>query len=349
MPPIPDGAVVVAKGLWNPADLAFGPDGTLYICETGVSGGDDSGPGPAEATPDPAATPVIGPAPLVPPQVSKVTTDGKQAVLSTEAGGVGIGVYNGSVYTANGGGSVGSGMIPHPEENTVHAIDIATGSSRFIADLGAYEVANNPDGTDVNPNLYGLAITADGQIYVADAGGNTIYKVDAASGDFSLFAVVPNLTELTGATPTAEEQSEQPGPRQPVPTSIVIDASGNLIVTLLSESWSGPSIITFAPDASYTASGKGLSMIVDSAMGPDGMLYVSQLTADFSGEQPAPGAVFRIGADGAPEPVASGLFFPHGITFDAKGNLYVSTNSIISGPDAPLGMVLRIDGVAASA
>ena len=131
-----------------------------------------------------------------------------------------------------------------------------------------------------------------------------------------------------------------------MPTSVLIDPNGNIVVTLLSESWDGPSILTFAQDGSYTASGMGLSMIVNSAYGPDGQLYVSQLTADFGGEMPAPGAVFRVKADGSPESVVDGLFLPHGIAFDASGNLFVSTNSIISGPDAPLGQVLRIDGIA---
>ena len=347
MPPLPEGATVVAEGLSNPTDIALGADGTLYVSESGVSGG--GGPTEPGEAPAPDATPMPAPPAVVPGQVSAVAPDGTVSVVAGGLGSVvGIAAVGTTVYVSAGGGSVGSGLAPNPEENTVSAIDLATGEVSTIAELGPYEVANNPDGTDVNPNLYGLAVASDGTVYVADAGGNTIYAVDPAGGGFSLFAVVPNLTDLTGATPTAEEEAFQPGPRQPVPTSIVIDGGGNLVVTLLSEGWSGPSILTFAPDGSYTAGASGLSMIVNAAFGPDGMLYVSQLTADFSGEQPAPGNVFRINADGSTEAVVEGLFFPHGIVFDAEGNLYVATNSIISSPDAPLGMVLRFDGVATS-
>ena len=348
MPPLPEGATVVAEGLWNPMDLAFGDDGTLYIAESGVAGGGDEGPG-AAATPNPDGSLPMGPAPLVPAQVSQVAADGTQSVLTTEAGGVGIDVFDGAVYVSQGGGSVGAGFAPQPAENTVSAVDLASGEVRLVANLGEYEVENNPDGTDVNPNLYGLGVTDDGTIYVADAGGNTIYAVDAATGDFSLFAVVPNLTDLTGATPTAEEAAMQPGPRQPVPTGVAIDAGGYINISLLGEGWSGPSILAYAPDGTYTEGVSGLSMIVDIALGPDGLLYASQLTADFSGEMPAPGNVLRINADGSIEPVVEGLLLPHGIAFDADGNLFVSVNSIISGPDAPLGMVLRFDGVAAPA
>ncbi len=348
LPPIPEGAVVVAEGLWNPGDLAFGEDGTLFIAETGVAGGEG---GPTDEPPAGGAdaTPVAAPAPLVPAQISQVAPDGTQSVLTDEIGGVGIGVYAGSVYVSQGGSSVFSGLVPNPAENTVRAVDLATGETRLIAELGPYEVEFNPDGTDVNPNLYGLGINSQGQIFVADAGGNTIYQVDSATGAFSLFAVVPDLTQLTGATPTAEEAAAQPGPRQPVPTSVVIDAGGNVVVALLSEAWNGPSILSFAPNGTYTIGVSGLSNIVSAALGPDGLLYVSQLSADLSGEQPAPGAVLRINADGSIEPVVEGLFFSHGIAFDASGNLFVTTNSIISGPDAPLGQVLRIDGIATPA
>jgi outer membrane protein assembly factor BamB len=281
---------------------------------------------------------------LVAPQVSQVAADGTQSVLTTETGGVGIAVYEGEVFVSSGGSSVGMGMLPNPGENTVSAVDIATGSVRVVAELGSYEADNNPDGTDVNPNLYGLDITDDGTIYVADAGGNTIYTVDAVTGEYSLFAVVPDLTELTGAEPDPEM-----GVRQPVPTSVVIDDGGFINVGLLSEFWDGPNLLAYAPDATYTEGFSGLSTIVSLALGPDGLMYASQLSADLSGEMPAPGAVYRINADGAPEAVVEGLFFPHGIAFDEAGNLFVSIFSIISGPDGPMGQVIRIDGIAAAA
>lgn len=347
MPPLPAGAVVVAQGLWNPGDLAVSPDGILFIAESGVAGGEG---GPAAATPGPDGAPVPAAPPLVPPQVSLVGSDGVQSVWTTQVGGVGIGIYGGEVFVSTGGSSVGSGFAPLPAENTVSAISIADGSVRLVAELGPYEVENNPDGTDVNPNLYGLGIAVDGTIYVADAGGNTIYQIAPDTGAFSLFAVVPNLTDLTGATPTAEEQAMQPGPRQPVPTSVAIGPDGAITVALLSEAWNGPSILDYQADGTYNVRATDpLSMIVAAAYGPDGLLYVSQLTADFSGEMPAPGNVFRIEADGTATPVVEGLFFPHGIAFDAAGNLYVATNSIISAPDAPLGMVARFDGIAAPA
>ncbi len=349
MPPLPEGATVVGQGLWNPGDIVVSPEGTVFVAEGGVSAG--GGEGSGMATPGADGSPVAAPPPLVAPQISAITPEGVQAVITNEAGGVGIGLFGLELFVSNGGGSVASGFAPLASENTVRAVEIQSGAVRTVADLGSYEVENNPDGTDVNPNLYGLGITVDGTIYVADAGGNAIYQVDAESGESSLFAVVPNLTDLTGATPTPEEEAMQPGPRQPVPTSVAIAPDGTITVVLLSESWNGPSVLDYQADGSYSVRATDpLSMIVAAAYGPDGLLYVSQLTADFSGEMPAPGAVYRIEADGTVTPVVEGLFFPHGIGFDAAtGNLFVTTNSIISGPDAALGMVVRFDGVAAPA
>ncbi|CAN0496834.1 unnamed protein product, partial [Phaeothamnion confervicola] len=188
----------------------------------------------------------------------------------------------------NGGTSVSGGFAQIPGENTVRAIDLATGAVRQVAELGTYEIENNPDGQDINPNLYGIAAAPDGLLYVADAGANTIYTVTPASGEFSLFAIVPNLTDLTGATPTAEEEAMQPGPRQPVPTGVVVDAASTITVGLLGENWSGPSILNYAPDGTWTEGVSGIAYNVAIALGPDGLLYASQLTADFSGEMPGP-------------------------------------------------------------
>jgi sugar lactone lactonase YvrE len=341
MPPLPAGATVVADGLWNPTDIAFGEDGTLYISESGVSGGGT--PDETMATPNAMGTPVAVAEQLVPGQVTALTADGAKTVLATGLGGaIGIAATKETVYVATGGGSLGSGFAPLPIENTVNAIDIATGAVTQLAAIGPYEAEQNPDGTDINPNLYGLAIDADGLLYVTDAGGNTIYTVNPETKSFNLFAIVPNLDQLTGGTPGPES-------RQPVPTSLAIDQDGKITVGLLSMMWQGPSLLTYTPDGAYTVNNVNMAMVVDIALGPDGALYATQLSDDFTGEPPAPGSVKRIAADGTVETVIEGLLFPHGLAFDASGNLFVAVNSIISGPDAPLGQVLRFDGVAKSA
>ncbi|MGH2550126.1 MAG: ScyD/ScyE family protein, partial [Thermomicrobiales bacterium] len=340
LPPIPAGAVVVAEGLWNPQDLAFGDDGTLYIVEQGVAGGGTEEP--AAATPNADGSLPAAALPVLPGQISKVGPDGALSVVAAGFGGeVGISFQAGKLYVSRGGGSVGSGLAPNAFENTVSVVDLASGTLTELASLGQYEVDNNPDGTDVNPNLYGNAIDADGLLYQADAGGNTIYTINTTTGEFALFTVIPNLESLTMASPVPVEQS-----RQPVPTGIVIDADGLIHVSLLSEGWSGPSLLTYTPDGAYTAGPGPLATVVNIAQGPDGLIYASQLSDNLMLEQPALGSIKRITADGAVETVVEGLFFPHGIAFDAAGAIYIAVNSIISGPDAPLGKVIKLDGIA---
>jgi hypothetical protein len=96
-----------------------------------------------------------------------------------------------------------------------------------------------------------------------------------------------------------------------------------------------------------TGLANGLSFVVGLAIGPEGATYVSQLTTGFGEDgMPLPGNVLRVNADGTTEVVVDGLFLPHGIAFDAAGNLYVPTISVNLGPGAPPGQVLRCDGIA---
>lgn len=365
LPPLPDGATLVAEGLFNPRSLAFGDDGTLYITENGV-GGDEvlaaPGNGMNEETSTPSATPVATPMEEEqgPPstrgytgRISKVLPDGTQSVIvdglasySDGAGPGGLTLGPGVAYFTIGGVAVGMGMQPLPEENTVNSVDVATGEVTQIASLGPYEEENNPDGTDVNPNLYMMATGPDGNLLVPDAGGNTIYSVNPDTGEFSLLGIVPDATELGGGVP-----NEAAGSGQPVPTSVAVGDDGTIYVSLLREMWPPelPSILTMSADGTFTPFEiqGGLNWTVSLTLGPDGALYASQLFGEFTEQGPGPGRVVRITPDGAIEPVVEGVMMPHGVAFDAEGNFYVAINTLMSGPGMPAGQVIRIDGVAA--
>jgi hypothetical protein len=354
---IPSGCTVVASGLNNPRFVALGADGTLYVTEAG-NGGD-------EVMEMPGATPVEGGEEAGPPptrgftgQVSAIAPDGTQSVIADGlpsygegVGPTGIVVGDGVLWISTGGGAVAAGIEPLENEDSILSIDLATGDVTQIAELGSYEADNNPDGTDVNPNLYAMDIGADGQLYVNDAGGNTIYKVDPTTGDFALLGIVPapELPEQPAdATPVADEETE--GPPQPVPTGLDIGADGNLYIVTLGAFIPGASTVFIAQaDGTFVQVATGLSVGIGVTLGPDGALYVSQL-ASLTGEQPGPGNVVRIAADGSFETVVDGIAFPHGMAFDAEGNLYVVANSTTFGPppSEPDGQVLRCDGIAAS-
>lgn len=359
LPPLPEGAVVYAQGLYNPRYLAFADDGTLYVTEAGV-GGDEvfvSGvPTEEEATPvDGAAeaTPVAEEA--APPatrgytgQVSAIAPDGTQSVAvsglasySDGVGPTGVTVQDGIVYFTIGGAAVLAGAELLDGENGLFSFDPASGEVAQIAEFSTYEIENNPDGTDVNPNLYSLSSgDNDGRLTLNDAGSNTVFSVDAATGEFQLRAVVPDLATLL---PDSGNEA-----RQPVPTGGTYH-KGAYHTTLLSEFWpaDGPSVLKIDGDgdfASFTSVTTGRSFVTGLASGPDGNLYIAQLFDDPAG---APiGTIFRILPDGTAEPAVEGLVMPHGITFDGDGNLFVTTMVLMSGPGAPAGQVVRIDGIA---
>jgi hypothetical protein len=360
LPPLPEGAVIYAEGLYNPRYMAFADDGTLYVTENGT-GGDELfvfGP-PAEesATPiaeESAGTPVAEEESAPPStrgytgQVSAVAADGTVTPLVTGlasysdgVGPVGITVQDGLIYFTIGGSAVLAGVEILDGENGLFRLDPATGEATQIAEFNTYEIENNPDGTDVNPNVYQVSTgDTDGRLTVNDAGSNTVFSVDPETGAMQLRAVVPDL-----ATLLPESDNE---PRQPVPTAGVYH-KGAYHLSLLSEFWpeDGPSVVSVAGDgdfATFTTVTTGRSFVTGLASGPDGNLYLSQLFDDPSG---APiGTIFRILPDGTAEPAVEGLVMPHGIAFDGDGNLYATVYTLMSGPGMPAGAIVRIDGVA---
>jgi len=264
---------------------------------------------------------------------------------SDGVGPTGIVVANGKIYVAIGGAYGRLGIDPLPNEDSVVSIDPATGAITQVADLGKYEVANNPDGTDVNPNLYGMDIGADGQLYVADAGGNTIYKVDPTSGQFSLLGIVPQRTPAgapvqPSASPVASPTAGG-GNLQPVPTAVHVGADGNVYVGLLGALVPGVGGITVAQaDGTFRDVVTARTAVVGVALSPDGRLLASEISLNIASSPPAAGDVVRFETNGTVTPILGGLATPNGIAFDANGNLLVVVNSVPMGPGAS-GEVLR--------
>ena len=372
---LPENCTVVASDLVFPRFVTVAEDGTLFVSEAG-SGGDEELLVPeeflamfaeeAEPGAEEVGTPEMA-SPVAPEvlgsrggtgQVTMVAPDGTQSVLAgglssytfpEGIGPAGIAVADdGTVWLANGGaGPFTPFFDPLPTENSVLRIDPATGEVTQVADIGANERANNPDPNLVDSNLYGLDIAADGTVIVADAGGNAVYRVDPASGELSVLAVLPGV-----APPEGMEIPEGGNPMRggaieldPVPTGIDVAPDGTVYVGLLSSEVTGAArVLSIAADGTVGEVATGLSNVVDVATAPDGTLYASQISTDFEGEEPAPGNVLRINADGSTEVVLDNLFFPNGIAFDQSGALYV-----VIGTVTPEGQVLRCDLAADSA
>ncbi|HEY8599480.1 MAG TPA: ScyD/ScyE family protein [Thermomicrobiales bacterium] len=339
----PGDRTTVASGLINPRFVTVAPDGTLYVTEAGNGGAEVLPPNPDGPPGPPATRGYSG-------RVTKVAPGGAQSVLtgglpsySEGVGPTGVVYAAGALWITVGGAAALAGLDPLNYEGTILRIDPTTGIVNTTADIRANEVANNPDGTDINPNPYGLALAADGQLYAADAGGNTIYRLNPTTWELTLAKILPLVPAAPSASPTLHA----------VPTGVSADLAGNVLIgELPGELTPGAGqVVRLAPDGTLTTVASGLTTVTGVAVGPDKQVYVSQLFGGFGENGPTPGNVVRVLPNGTTQVVAADLPAPQGIAFDAAGNLFVATNTASFGPPPPTpnGEVVRIAGVATPA
>lgn len=317
---------VVMSGLASPRGLAFGPDGSLYVAEAG-SGGNGT-----------TITAGSG------QQVSFGRTSG---ISRLQAGTQERIVSNlPSLANASGGDAAGAHDVAFDESGRLHAViglgadpaqrdeELAeeqgaellgtlvafdNGDPAIIADLAAFEAANDPDGAGPDSNPFGL-VSRGGDFLVTDAGGNDVLSVDG-SGTIRSEAVLdpapnPNFPGLGGPT------------YQAVPTGAALSADGALLFGQLTG-------FPFVQDAAQIFSldsgilsiaASGLTNIIDVAFGIDGTLYALELDSDSLLGSGTTGALYSIGTNGTKELLFSGLQAPTGLAVGAGGRFFVSVD-----------------------
>lgn len=347
---LPANCTVVATGLMNPRGVDIASDGTLYIAEAGNAGDEQIFMPAGEGTP--AATEVlttVGDS----GQITRIAPDGTQSVVATGLpsytfgteiiGPSGVAVAGDTVYVSVGGPGPAVSLVPdRPNVNSVVSIDTATGAVTTLANIGAYEKSTNPDPNAVDSNLGGLTVGGDGMLYVADAGGNTVYKVDPATGELSVFAVIPGL-------PAPGVQNPERGGLEevdPVPTDVAPAPDGGLYVSLLTGAiaWGTPGsakVLHIAPDGTITDALTGLNLAVSVAVAADGSLVAGQISENFFAQPPAAGVVSEGTVGGAPTAIIPGLPLPYGVAVGTDGSIYVVINSTAPAGAPPAGQVLH--------
>jgi hypothetical protein len=351
-----DDVKVVASGLDNPRGIDFGPGGYLYVAESGRGGSGPCMPGPEG---DPVCFGTSGAVTRVKPNGhhQKRIAVGLPSIASPQGtdalGPLGVSWPRRGIKSL-GFLTMGLGADPAVRATLPPAGSILDtlqrlhpdGRHRTLADLGAFEAANNPDKDqpdaaepDSNPN--GLYALNNREAIVADSGGNDILSV-TRTGEITLLAVLPFGTAPAPAGVPGLPPPGTPIPFQPVPTSVAVGEDGSIYISQLTgfPFPTGGSKIWRIPAGGGTPEefASGLTLVTDLAFGADGSLYVVEIaSATFIGP-PTPGALIRIKPDGTKDELAAGqLSESYGLAL--HGNYAYVTNKATS---AGTGEVVRI-------
>jgi len=304
LPPtaVPSQFEVVADDLPSPHGLAIPNDNELLV----ALGGTGEGP-PGQFAPGNGDGSVLS---IHLPSPAERTTLIEGMTNGIDPGGGIVGANhavradaNGQsyAYVAQSGGPVQT----RPEEAAKILRMGSDGEAEVFADPLAFEVANNPDGfppnedpvqsgVDSNPWRIVPGLADDG-LYVVDAGANDILKMNAATGDLSLWALFAPLNVE--------------GTQQPIPTGLAFDPDepGVAYATLLGgfgpvgsgqlrrlEDMNADGDVL--DDGENTLAGDGLWLPTDLAFSPDGYLYFAEIGG--------PGRIAYAWTEGDPIPFA---------------------------------------------
>jgi len=194
----------VVSGLNNPRGMDFDAQGNLYIAESG-----SGGPVSDRCIASPSAQ-YLKLCAAENGSVIKVTPDGTTTNFITGFASIGLAPTGEQAagpadfkFDDKGNGYLLVGLAGNPgERDTVlkapslgklYKVDMANGALTTLADLGAYEFKNNPDGTDLISNPYAMTIK-DGYAYVVEGGGNDVLKVALDGTGIKEAKAIPQLT-----------------------------------------------------------------------------------------------------------------------------------------------------------
>ena len=328
---------VVMSGLAKPLGLAFGPEGALYVTEAGspVANGPCavvvrghncfSGTGAitrlwrghqeriASGLPSvfvPEVPDIIGPA--------RISFQGRGGMYVTFG------------WTGNPAARAQLG----PAGDLLGLLVKVTpdGAWQRVADVSAFEGANNPDGVPIpDSNPFGL-LAEPGHQYVTDAGGNDLLEV-AANGALSLVSTFPSIPI------TVSPFREIFGSSQAVPTQVRRGPDGALYVSELT----GAPFLPGAAGIYRVVAGQapqlyagGFTQITDFDWDSDGSMYVLQIgSAPFFAGTPA---LIRVSPNGTRSTVTTSLVSPSALAIGSDGAIYVAQRVFTPGQ----GEVVRI-------
>lgn len=234
-------------------------------------------------------------------------------------------------------GTVVHGALGHKPRG--HGSHKYGSTPRLLADLAAFEAANDPDGAGPDSNPTGITPTHRG-LAVTDSGGNTLLEVDRRGRA----RLVATFGERMVPTPPFLPPGEMP--MQSVPTSVAVGPDRAYYVSELTgfPFPAGESTIwRVVPGNAPVAYASGLTNVTDLAW-HRGHLYAVQLTDDGllnAPEDSLPlGSLQRVNRDGSTSTVVDGLPAPYGVALRGD-SAYVTTCSVCAAGGSVVKVPLR--------
>jgi hypothetical protein len=338
---------VVAGGLNNPRGIAIAPNGQIFVAEAGTGGA-----GPCIVGPEgDACFGTTGSIARVRPgSVTRVVTGLPSAAGPDGSGATGPhklsfqGQGNLFVTIGLGGNLATRAELGSDRLGTLVRVSVASGRVWRVADLAAYEEANDPDGAGADSNPYGVLAAPRG-VYSTDAGGNDLLFTNR-NGRTRTVAVFPDT--MVDAPPFLGLPPGSKVPMQAVPTGVARGADGALYVSQLTGfpfPVGGSSIWRVHPGHAPTVFASGFTNVVDIAADRAGNLYVVEIAKNgllsvFAGGEPPFGRLVKVAPDGTQTVLLDGPDFlaPGGVAVADDGSVYVTAGSIFPGG----GQLLRI-------
>lgn len=325
------GKVITTEPLLQPKGLAMGPDGMLYVAESGSGGTTpitvDGGEGTIGNT---------GRISKIDPNTGARTTvaDGLPSHASSEGEAVGpadVAFIGSTLYYLQTHAGEAYGFPGTP--TGIYRVT-ATGDTVLVADLGQFNIDNPVD-----------AIT-DGTQPDVEVGGNP-YSMQTRLSQF--YVVDGNHNRLLRSTTGGAVSQVVEFPDHPVSTGIDITSDGTIYVSYLGVGPFFPEdgkVVRVNPTTGViTQVAAGVAMLTDVEFGPGNQLYALQINdPQEAGEAffaPGTGKIVKVNGDGTMSPIVTGLSFPTFMLFDGD-TAYVSNMGI-----APIGSIVKIENFSA--
>lgn len=299
-----------ASDLYNPKVMAFGPDGTLYVAESGPPGNvtvplplNFGGSGPIGTRAAVAKIPPGGG--RARDFVSGLPNIGLYGGVEM-LGAAAVTFYRGKLYEVAAGH-----MTVSPKLSQI----TPDGKLRTVADVGKFNDDHPPppENGDAVPfgNPYDM-VALGNHLYISDGNYNTIIEATPATGALRLLTTFhpdPTTVGMAVAPDGKKIYVAQYGNAPYLPGTGYLD--------------------TFTPDGKVTKGAiKGLTTPIDVAFAKDGTMYVLQYAAKFNAKKlryvANTGGLFRIDKDGSKHAIITNLMFPTAMTFGPDGAIYVS-------------------------